>query len=57
MQRAAEHRLRLVSLGRDHGFQRMIRRNVNIPPHEIDKVSALQKHLGQPGVVVVLFET
>ena len=41
LQRAADYRLRFGLLGRDHAFQRVSRRHVNISPHKVDEVRAL----------------
>ena len=54
MKRAAEHRLRLTLLCRGNNFERIVRGNVNVAPHEVDEVRPLQQQLREPGVVVVL---
>jgi hypothetical protein len=54
MKGTAEYGLRILSFGGHHNLERVISGDINIAAHEIDKVSPLQKHLGQPGIVVVL---
>ena len=55
MQRAAKDSLRISGFGGHDDFERVIRRDVDIATHKVHKVSSLQQHLRQPGIVVILF--
>ena len=54
VQRAADHRLRLVALGDDHGRQAMVsRRDPAVAADEIDVVRPLHQELGHDRIIVV----